>query len=387
MKTQENNKMVFPKLFGSVVVLLLASITLVSFKTNVKTTTKSIASPYYHLIGADNSNIKYVGRIDMSSPAAPKFSNPGVYFKAKFRGEHIAIDMEDETNLNYIAIVIDNASPVRLLIEKGRKTYTVATGLTKGDHTILICKETESGVGSLIFYGFRCAGLAEVTDMTSRKIECYGNSITCGAKMLLGIPCDLTNNNTNWNAANSAYLSYGALTARSLNAQWQLTSVSGIGLIHSCCNMRNTMPMVYDRLSLNDATSPKWDFSRYTPDVVTICLGENDGSPAVASQEFKTTYVAFIKTIRGKYPQASVFCLTSPMADSSSSSTCLFKVMKETLASVVDSLNKAGDSKVYWVALPHDMNNGCPKQGHPGEAEHRQTAVVLEAAIKAKMGW
>jgi lysophospholipase L1-like esterase len=284
-------------------------------------------------------------------------------------------------------VVVGNSAPERFLIEKGRKTYHVASGLTEGEHSILICKETESGVGSLIFHGFICKELVKAPDLPTRKIECYGNSITCGAKMLFGAPCDLTNNGTNWNAANSAYLSYGALTARNLNAQWQLTSVSGIGLIHSCCNMPVTMPDVYERQSLNEASSSKWDFSKYTPDVVTICLGQNDGSSNVASKEFKDSYITFIKNLRSKYPDAMFFCLTSPMADSTGSNTCLFKVMQETLTFIVDSIQKAGDKKICWVALPHDMNNGCPGQGHPSEAEHKKVAKVLTDAIKAKMEW
>ena len=340
-----------------------------------------------NFIGADSPNIRYAGRIDWKNPAAPRFSNPGVYITAKFVGSSCEVDMEDETNMNYIAVAIDNGTPNRFLIEKGRKIYNIASNLSKGEHSIVICKETESGVGSLIFHGFRCKKLAKITEMPTRKIECYGNSITCGAKMLFGAPCDLTNNGTNWNAANSAYLSYGALTARNLNAQWQLTSVSGIGMIHSCCNMPITMPDVYERQSLNEASSPKWEFSNYIPDVVTICLGQNDGASNAASTEFKNTYITFIKNLRTKYPNAMFFCLTSPMADSSSSNTCLFKVMKETLAFVVDSVQKTGDKKICWVALPHDMSNGCPGQGHPSEAEHRQVAAVLTAAIKAKMGW
>jgi hypothetical protein len=375
MKLNKINRSYVLKSVGLLFALLLTSIILISHTTNDT------------LIGADNTNIRYVGRIDWKNPAAPSFSNPGVYIKAEFKGTYCNIDIEDETNMNYIAVVIDNGPPERFLIDKGRKIYKVASGLSKKEHSILICKETESGVGSLIFYGFRCDGLLKVNDMPTRKMECYGNSITCGAKMLFGSPCELTNNGTNWNAANSAYLSYGALTARNLNAQWQLTSVSGIGLIQSCCNMKIAMPDVYDRQSLNESSSPQWDFNKYIPDVVTICLGQNDGASVVASMEFKAAYVTFIHNLRYKYPGCTFFLLTSPMADSSSSKNCLFNVMKETLASVVDSANKSGDLKVCWVALPHDMNKGCPGQGHPSEAEHKQTAVVLEKAIKAKMNW
>ncbi len=341
----------------------------------------------YALIAANDPNIKYVGRIDYTNPAIPKFSAPGVYFKAMFTGTFLDVFINDENSMNYVQVVIDTLAPVRILMNQGLNHYNVASGLSSGNHTVLICKETESGVGSLSFYGFRCEGISAVTDMPTLKMEFYGNSITCGAKMLSGTPCDLTNNNTNWNAANSAYLSYGALTARALNAQWQITAISGIGLISSCCSMGYTMPNAYDRINLTDASSPKWNFSKYVPDVVTICLGQNDGSTIVASKAFKDAYVAFINTLRSKYSSASIFLLTSPMADSSSSSTCLFSVMQTSLAGIVDSMHNAGDAKVYWVKLPHDQNHGCTGQGHPSEAEHLITAGVLETAIKQVMGW
>jgi lysophospholipase L1-like esterase len=338
------------------------------------------------LITADNSNIKYVGRIDFKTLTAPRWANPGIYCKAIFTGTFCDIDIKDEWGQNYIAVIIDDKAPVRFLMTSAKKTYRVASGLSSGQHTILICKDTEAGVSGITFYGFRCEKLSAITDFPTRKMECYGNSITCGAKMLFGAPCDLVNKGTNWQGANSAYLSYGAVTARALNAQWVITAVSGIGLIQSCCNMTNKMPDTYDRFDLNNA-AVKWDFTKYIPDIVTICLGQNDGSTIVASQAFKDKYVEFINTLRGKYPDASIFCVTSPMADSSGSSTCLFKVMQKSLTNIVDSVNKAGDAKVYWVKLPHDQNNGCTSQGHPSEAEHLKTAGVLEIAIRSKMGW
>jgi len=339
------------------------------------------------LIAANNSNIQYIGRVNFSSPTTPVFSNPGVYIQTNFTGTFCDIYMQASTGNNYIEVVIDDKAPVRYLLSTARKTYRVADSLSEGVHKILICKDTEAGVGYITFLGFRCEGLSPVTDLPARKIECYGNSITCGACMLNGSPCVLVDNGTNWNAANCAYLSYGALTARALNAQWQITAVSGIGLVQSCCNMTYTMPDVYNLQDLGNLSSVKWNFTKYIPDVVTICLGQNDGSTIVASDTFKNTYINLVKNIRSKYANASIFLLTSPMADSSGSSTCLFKVMQTYLASIVDSINSAGDTKVYWVSLPHDQRGGCASNPHPNVAQHESIAAVLETAIKQKMGW
>jgi lysophospholipase L1-like esterase len=329
------------------------------------------------LIAANDPNIQYTGRIDFRTPAKPKFANPGVNIKAKFIGTFCDIEIQDESNYNYIEVIIDDQEPVRILAGTGRKTYRVVKGLPDEEHTLLLCKDTEASIGSLTFFGFRCEELSALPDKPSRKIECYGNSITCGAKMITGTLCDQTSG-SDWNISNKAYMSYGAIAARDLDAQWHLTSVSGIGLVQSCCDMGYTLPDVYDRLNLN-SPSLLWDFDNYIPDVVTICLGQNDGT-GVDSALFRSTYVAFIESLRTHYPDASIFCLTSPMADNS-----LFEFMKTCLSRVVNIMNASGDSKVYKVELPHNLNQGC--QSHPNEEQHQQIADALEIVIKDKMGW
>lgn len=328
------------------------------------------------LLPVNDSKIQYTGRIDKSDSKVYKFSAPGAYIKAQFVGTSCEFDMAAEGNKNYIEIVIDNQAK-RILVESERKTYTVAKGLKNGVHTVLICKDTESGMGALLFYGFRCKQLVKLK-LPTRKIECYGNSITCGAKMLTGEMCELLP--TNWNAPNKAYSSYGAVTARALNAQYHLTSVSGIGLVHSCCNMTNTMPTTYDRLFLEKPDSKKWDFSTYIPDVVTICLGQNDGAEIVTSEKFQNDYVEFVKNLHSKYPSAHFFLLTSPMADST-----LFEAMKQSITNVINQLNTQNITKVYKVEMPQNLTHGC--ESHPNEQEHVIIANVLTQAIKEKLNW
>lgn len=333
------------------------------------------------LISSGDSRIHYTGRMDFSYPDQVRFSGAGAYIEACFTGTYLKMEMSEGSGMNYIQVVVDDKEPVRMQLKKGRNTYVLAENLNEGNHKVLICKDTEAVMGYLQFFGFYCKDLIELNNLPERKIECYGNSITVGAKMLEGEPCDQTNNNINWNAANSAYNSYGALTARMLGARWQLTAWSGIGLINSCCNMTVTMPDVYDRLYLEKDTL-KWDFSKYIPDVVTICLGQNDGPEIVLSDEYKGKYELFIASLRSKYPEASIFCLTSPMADEK-----LLAAMNQVLNGIVDKYNVSGDSRVYKVELPHGMCGGCINQGHPGKEEHEMIAQVLTKEIKLKMNW
>ncbi len=331
---------------------------------------------------ADHCYIRYVGRMDFTNPKRVKFSGAGAYLEVGFKGTYIEMVMSDASGLhNYITVVIDDKEPVRIQLLPGEQTYKLASDLSSGDHTLLVCKETEASMGYVEFLGFRCKRLLPLKKFPERKIECFGNSITVGSCMLVGEPCEQVANNTNWNAANSAYNSYGALTARSLNADWVITAWSGIGMIRSCCNMEVTLPKVFDRVYL-DQPEPMWDFNKYIPEVVTVCLGQNDGVANVLSQDYKETYISFIDSLRSKYPYAAIFCLTSPMADDE-----LLNAMKSSLQEVINHFSSKGDTKIFPVELPYGLRAGCEANPHPNKEQHKQIAEVLTKVIKDKMGW
>ncbi|MEP6948499.1 MAG: SGNH/GDSL hydrolase family protein [Ginsengibacter sp.] len=324
-----------------------------------------------------NSLIQYTGRIEIANVSSPRFWSPGVYVTAKFNGDLCEVFLNDEVlygnSHNYIEVIIDNMEPVRLQTKwKNNKIHI--EGLSDSNHIITICKNTESGIGYLEFAGINCKHLLSLPPRPLRKIEFIGNSITCGSGMdLSAIPC----NKGQWYDQHNAWMSYGPLTSRSLNAQWQLSAVSGIGLIHSCCNMTVTMPQVFDKINMrNDSIA--WDFKLYTPDVVAICLGQNDGIQDSAT--FCSGYVYFIQTIRERYSEADIICLTSPMGDAS-----LTVVLKNYLTSIVTTLYNTGDKKIHTYFFKKRYHNGCG--GHPDYNEHQQIAAELTNYIKNLKHW
>jgi hypothetical protein len=327
---------------------------------------------------ADNPNIQYTGRIDFSDPRKPKFWSPGVYIKAKYHGSSCIIAINDQllwgTSKNYLEIVIDDTLEYRVQTTGPINEIKVGEGLNIGDHTILICKDSEAGIGYLEFLGLRCDSLLPLPPKPVRKIEFIGNSITCGSGIdTERIPCDAGV----WYDQHNAYRSYGPITARNLNAQWHITAVSGIGLIHSCCNMNITMPEVFDIMNIRD-NKGTWNFSNYVPDVVTICLGQNDGIQD--SGAFCDVYVSFIHTIRQYYPHAKIVCLTSPMAD-----TLLSGYLKKCLTGIVYKINSEGDPEVYKYFFSRSFNSGCGT--HPGMADHVAIAEELTGFLKSITGW
>jgi len=251
----------------------------------------------------------------------------------------------------------------------------VREGLSDGEHTVLICKDTESNIGYIDFIGFKCEKLLSLPAKPKRKIEYFGDSITSGTGMDLSvIPCG----QGQWYDQHNAYMSYGPLTSRSLDAQWQLTALAGVGMVHSCCNMNVVMPQIYDKVFLR-SDAILWNFDRYTPDVVTICLGQNDG-PKQDSAVFCSAYVNLVKAIRSHYPKADIICLTSPMGDST-----LTAVLKKYLAAITANINAARDKKVYKYFFSKQYHKGCG--GHPDLDEHKLIAAELTAYIKQLKDW
>ncbi|MEP6927914.1 MAG: SGNH/GDSL hydrolase family protein [Ginsengibacter sp.] len=332
-------------------------------------------SKMYHSPG--NSLIQYTGRIERGNVPLPRFWSPGVYVKAKFNGGLCEVFFNDEVLFgnyhNYIEVIIDNMQPVRLQA-KWKNNAIKIEGLNNSNHTVTVCKNTESGIGYLEFAGINCKKLLSLPAKPVRKIEFIGNSITCGYGMDYStIPCD----KAQWYDQHNAWMSYGPLTSRALHAQWHLTAVSGIGMIHSCCNLPILMPQVFDKINMT-GDSIAWNFKSYIPDVVTICLGQNDGIQD--STIFCNAYIHFILTVRKKYTSADIICLTSPMGDAA-----LTTVLKRYLSSIVSFMNKKGDKKIYKFFFSKQFHNGCG--GHPDFNEHRQIAAELTPYIKSLRHW
>jgi len=330
------------------------------------------------LFKADNANIQYVGRVDFANPQVPRIWAPGVYITARFKGNECQVLINDEAagdNHNYLEIVVDGKDPYRIKLKEKNNVIDLPAGLTNGEHTIMICKDTESNIGYIDFVGFRCEKLLPLPAKPKRKIEYFGDSITSGTGMDQStVPCG----KGQWYDQHNAYMSYGALTSRALDAQWQLTALAGVGLVHSCCNMKVLLSQIYDKVFMS-ADSITWNFDQYTPDVVTICIGQNDG-PQQDSAFYCKTYINLLRAIRQHYPKADIVCLTSPMGDKT-----LTTVMQRYLNAITAFMNTNDDKKVSEYFFSRQYHNGCG--GHPDMDEHKLISAELTAYIKRLKGW
>jgi lysophospholipase L1-like esterase len=134
------------------------------------------------------------------------------------------------------------------------------------------------------------------------------------------------------------------------------------------------MPELYDR---------RWDAPRYVPDVITINLGTNDFAQGDPGPSFVTTYVKFVKKLRGYYPNALVLCGIGPMLSGSD-----LVQARSYVQAVVRTMNADGDAKVATVDFAEQVpSDGLGCGGHPNVKTHRVMADALTARIKELARW
>jgi lysophospholipase L1-like esterase len=352
-----------------------------------------------HTYDADDAHILYSGRIDFTDPKMPKFSATATTITAKWRGVAVTAMLKDENRFgvrNYFDVIIDGGPATKVTALATQTEYPVASNLSNGEHTVTLVKRTEAAIGFTQFLGFKFAGeILAPPAQPSHRIEILGDSITCGSG-------DEAANNSaqctedGWGQPyQNSYLSYGPVLARSLGAEYHVTSVSGIGLVRNYSSLYDARPLpaVYGLMFIEEMTSPPWPFDKFVPDAVVIGLGTNDFSPgdsarpAMDEATFTKGYVDFVTALRGHYPNAHIFGISSPMLGDGwpMPTDMALTVQKNTLTAVVDHFAALGDAKVHKFYVTKLIGEGCGT--HPSVAQHAAMASEISAYVKTVMGW
>ncbi len=332
----------------------------------------------------NDPNITYEGRINYRADAA-ELSWPGTSATINFEGTSVTAILQDLDTANYYNVIIDNRVVSKINTEKEKKSYVLASGLADGKHQVQLFKRTEWDKGKTLFYGFELPDGVKLLPPSApkkRKIEFYGNSITCGYANE-----DSEGKDRWFGYFQNNYLTYAAITARHFDAQYYNNSKSGIGILVSWFPF--VMPDIYDRTDPTDSTS-KWDFSKYTPDIVVINLFQNDswlvnmpnhdsfkhyfGTKAPDEATIIAAYKSFVSSIRSKYPNASIICALGSMDATREGSVWPGYVQK-----AVDQLN---DKKIFTHFFPFKGANG-----HPLVSEQQTMATSLINFIEKNIQW
>lgn len=303
-----------------------------------------------------------------------------------FKGNSCAISLQSidlVEHHNYVSLELDGKYIGRLKVEKGElKSYPIVVSNGKKMHHLTIYKATEAANGSVLFSG-TTANLTKIAPKNRKKIELIGDSITCGfGDDTTAIPCGTGE----WFDQHNAYLAYGPVLSRSLNADFLLSSVSGIGMYRNWNDEHINeaiMPDVYGNSYLNKDSSKRYDFS-FQPDLVSICLGTNDLSDGDGKklrlpfneEKYISNYINFIKMIYAHSPKTRIVLLNSPMISGDKNATlvkCLTKIIQ---AFENDKQHKAIALFEYKPMAPH----GCGS--HPDSNDQKLMAEQMNSLFK-----
>lgn len=355
-------------------ILFIITVILMSCKNN-----NELVIPF------SNSEIAFSGRIDFSQEEAAEIYWSGSSIKINFEGESIEALLKDESGDNYYNVILDNDSISILRPSKVKQYHQLASGLSKGKHTIELFKRAEWDRGKTSFYGFKINSGAKLLSKSApknRKIEFYGNSITAGFAIE-----DFSGKDSPDSTYTNNYLSYAAITARHYDAKYKCICRSGIGITVSW--VPQIMPEIYDRLNPLDPNS-KWDLSADEPDIVVVNLFQNDtwlvnlpeheefkkrfGDNPPTEEEIINAYQQFITNLRNNYPKANIICTLGSMDAAKQGSKWM-----EYIKLAVANLN---DKKIQTHFMPY-----LKSEGHPTIEDQEIMAKNLIEFIDQNIEW
>ncbi len=331
------------------------------------------------LIPANNPHIQYGGRWDRSDSSQARYSWPGVYLSAKFSGTSIGVRLNDHTN--YFNVYIDGK--LRRVFhgtQAGEAEYLLAEGLDDTVHTFRLSRRNITFGEPYSFAGILLdsnAILLPPSSLPERKIEFVGDSFTAAESN------ESKEQDVPWEArfpVTNIDEGFAPIIARHFQAQYTTTCRSGSGML---CDWRGdsveTIPYRFDR-ALMEAVEPKWDFTRWIPDVVVICLGLNDHSglrdkkgfiSIDNARRFRAAYHAFVDRIRRLYPSVKIVAVAA-----------FPEWIRTNVSQVIDEERTNGHKDVYYTTFD-EFPGGYVANGHPTVATHQKMADQIIQSMES----
>jgi para-nitrobenzyl esterase len=319
-------------------------------------------------VPASDPHFAYDGRFDFSDPASPAVIWEASTVGIDFTGDRLAVKFKGVTGQVFFNAAVDGASSV-LALKEGAPEGTFPLAVKgPGPHHLVLFKRTEASAGTARFTGIEIAPGAQVSTPAApfyrMKMEIYGDSITAGA-------CDEDGDKDQWEdrSTHNAARSWAALTAAEFSADYRNISISGIGLAAGYDDV--LMGQVWDR-TYPEASSPRADLGKWTPDVVLVLLGDNDDSYPRSKglpfpSNFQESYAALIHAIRGAYPRAHIVLMNGAMWAGTNS-----RELGAAWGSVVKRLESMDPAISNFTFVHWTMN-------HPRASDHRILADELDA--------
>jgi lysophospholipase L1-like esterase len=327
-------------------------------------------------IGADDPNIQYVGRFDMTTPSAPGFDWSYCTIRTKFQGTSCSVKLDGPCK--YFDVFIDGAKTGSIISPLGGlETFSVASGLSDTVHSVALCRRVEANTGRNIFQGFVLDSgrtLMAPGPAPYRKIEFIGDSYTCGYgdEALFGTPFVA--------ATENACINYAARMASNYPADCMITAWSGEGMVRNYNDTnqisQTPLPYYYPR-TCGSVAANDYTFT-WQPDVVVVALGINDFSttPYPSQDQYVGGYSNFVKTLRSHYSNAHILC------------TYLSSMNGIASSYIEMAANTSGDSKVHFANVLYTLDTPTDygSDFHPNASGQAKIANAFIPVFDSIMG-
>ena len=377
----------------------------------------------YTWIKPEENVFTYEGRIDFENPNAPTFVYAGSYFRLRLSGNtgYLCIQNHHSYFENTLGILVDGAYRGKIILhdaekicgetadffklrfqrEEGEKLisenhavsvdktgeirfYDLSAFLDGDEHEITVFKRMDT-CHYFTFYGLiaqKDAAKKSATALPSRRIEVFGDSVSCGEVSEAIGRCGGDDPEGHNGIYSNSYYSYSWILARMLDARVHITSQGGIALLdgEGYFNDPERVGMLssFDKIQINPSLGArkKWDFKQYIPHVVIVAIGQNDHHPETymvtdydgeKAIRWRESYKEFLGKLRAEYPDAEMILTTTILGHEKEWDNAIDQVCREF-----------GDPKIHHFLY---SNNGCGTTGHIRRPEAEEMAAELTAYI------
>ena len=345
----------------------------------------------------DSAHVKYLGRsLFKNNQLVMAYSSTGVEFNIKAKRLDVTIEGDnsasgsDNGNAARLVAFVNGERKLDTMILSKSQSYTIFNDeeIVEGEVRIIKVSEAANSIAAISKITVDEDGTISPTAPRDLKIEFIGDSITCG----YGVD-DLDRNHHFKTSTEDNSKTYAYKTATNLKADYSMVCASGWGVVsgysgNGAKQEAQQIPRFYDKMAVGWSSiagvTPKntaWDFSSFLPDFIVINLGTNDASYTKGDSkkitEYKDAYIAFLKDIRSKNPDAHIICSLGIMGQD------LYPAIE---SAVSEYQAETGDLKVTPLKFANqNMSDGIAADWHPSEKTHAKAAALLTAKIKELM--